>query len=175
MEKRLLIALVLAAIVIIVSQKIFPSLPTPSKLGVDTLSSVASTYDSVLSLQEPDSGKSARTSRLQVELNPAKTNDTTQILGKTLTIVTSKATYHFTSIGAVPSDVVLNDYHVMPRASNQKVTLGRPHTPLLSYALLKGKDTIDLSRTKFAVDSTGISVKQTLVFNANVQKTHVTI
>jgi YidC/Oxa1 family membrane protein insertase len=174
MEKRLLIALALAAIVIVVSQKLFPSVPTLSKPGTDTSSTIAVT-DSDHSSHLPDSSSTSVSGITPGQLSGSRT-DTAETRSETLSVVTPKATYHFTSVGAAPLDVVLNDYHVMPKASNQKVTLGRPHLPLLTYALLiKGKDTLQLSKTRFSVDSTPVSGNPSIAFSTDIQRTHVNI
>ena len=174
MEKRLLIALALAAIVIIVSQKIFPSAPTPLKFGADSSTSVVAN-DSNHNLHLSDSTAVNGASVIVRQSNESRTVDSVAARAETLAVVTPKATYHFTSFGAAPLDVVLNDYHVMPKASNQKVTLGRPHTSLLTYALLRGRDTLQLSRTRFSIDSTPVSGKPAIAFKADIQNMHVNI
>ena len=174
MEKRLLIALALAAIVIIVSQKIFPSAPAPLNLATDSTRTVVGN-DSQHSSRLPESSTVSSSSALSTQATKSNTVDSIEAKSETLTVATPKATYHFTSFGAAPLDVVLNDYHVMPKAGNQKVNLGRPHTPLLTYALLKGKDTLQLSRIKFSADTTPVSGKSAITFDADVQSTHVNI
>ena len=174
MEKRLLIALALAAIVIIVSQKIFPSVPAPSNLAMDSLGTVV-TNDSEHNSSFFDSTVASGSNTPSTQLTRSRMVDTAESRSETLTVVMPKATYHFTSVGAAPLDVVLNDYHVMPKASNQKVNLGRPHIPLLTYALLKGKDTLQLSRMTFSTDSTPVSGKPAIAFSADVQSTRVKI
>jgi len=173
MEKRLLIALALAAIVIVLSQKLFPTPPIPLKLPIDTTVAAVAI----------DSGKShipdLKTSSgigtvpgLQGDLSRV---DSPGVKAETLSIVTPKAVYHFTSLGAAPLNVVLNNYHVMPKASNRNVTLGRPRVPLLSYALLKGKDTLQLNVLKFSVDTSAALVKPGIAFSADIENTHVAI
>ena len=74
------------------------------------------------------------------------------------------------------SNVVLNDYHMMPKASKRNVILGRAHVPLLSYALLTGKDTLAASiKLKFAVDSATPRQSPGITFNTDAQGAHVTI
>jgi YidC/Oxa1 family membrane protein insertase len=93
----------------------------------------------------------------------------------TIPVVTPKATYHFTSLGAAPLDVVLADYHKLPKATNEKVVLGRPHVPLLSYALVVERDTLQLERVKFTVDSSATSVNPGITFKTDIQNTHIVI
>ena len=170
MEKRLLIALALAAVVILVSQKLFPSPRAPIKTITDSIA-VATNVDSTVH-------RSVDSTASDVATRPTATAtriDTTAVKIDTLSVVTPKATYHFTSLGAAPLNVVLSDYHVLPKGTNKNVVIGRSHVPLLSYALLKGRDTLHLDQVKFTVDSTAATAKPGITFSADVQSTHVVI
>lgn len=173
MEKRLLIALGLAAIVIIVSQKLFPAPPAPVKPASDS-TMVSTIVDSTHSTRVTDTSAISRRDSVGQASALGKTQFV-EAKSETLSVVTPKAIYHFTPLGAVPLNVVLNDYHVMPKANNQNVTLGRAHAPLVSYALLKGRDTLRLDRVEFKVDSSAASANPGIAFSADVQGAHVTI
>jgi YidC/Oxa1 family membrane protein insertase len=170
MEKRLLIALALAAVVILVSQKLFPSPLAPIKATADSIA-VPTTADS----SAHRGADSAIASTAARPVAAATGVDSTARKVDTLSVVTPKATYHFTSLGAAPLDVVLNDYHVLPKGANKNVVIGRPHVPLLSYALLKGRDTLHLDQVKFTVDSAATTAKSGIAFSADVQNTQVRI
>jgi YidC/Oxa1 family membrane protein insertase len=170
MEKRLLIALALAAVVIIVSQKLFPSPSVPSKARVDSTAVVAGVDSNIHSNIDTAPSRAVST---PIATTPAV--DTTAVKVDTFNVVTTKATYHFSSLGAVPLDVVLNDYDILPKRIKKKVIIGRPHVPLLSYALLKGRDTLHLDQVKFSVDSTAATNTRGITFAADVQNTHVVI
>jgi YidC/Oxa1 family membrane protein insertase len=174
MEKRLLIALALAAIVILVSQKLFPPPVVPIRQATDT-SAIPVANDSIAGVRVSDSAKVALPVLAAGKPSDVRGVDTTVVKADTLSIVTPKVTYHFSSVGAAPFDVLLNDYHVMPKASNRNVNLGRPHVPLMSYALLKGRDTLQLAKVKFSVDSAALVGKTGLAFSADVQGAHVSI
>lgn len=175
MEKRLLIALALAAIVIVVSQKLFPSVAAPAKLAADSTTLMSAT----------DSASNAsRTTKLTTfsagnatlpRLPDAGKVDILEAGADTLSVVTPKATYHFSSLGAALLNVMLDDYHVMPKARNQNVILGRSRVPLLSYALLVGRDTLQLNTFKFSVDSSAPLVKQGIIFSADVENMRVVV
>jgi YidC/Oxa1 family membrane protein insertase len=171
MEKRLLIALALAAIVIIVSQKLFPAPATPPKLTTDS-TSVVVRGDSTVTTGSVKVSTSRSTSQ--------QPGDTSQLIGQpagfdTIPVVTPKATYHFTSLGAAPLDVVLHDYQVLPKGTNRNVVLGRPHVPLVSYAVVSGRDTLRLDQVRFTVDSSGVGANPGITFNADVRNAHVVI
>ncbi len=174
MEKRLLIALALAAIVILVSQKLFPSPVVPIRQATDT-STISVANDSIMGARVSDSAKATQPVLLAGKPSNARDVDTTAVKTDTLGVITPKVTYHFSSIGAAPFDVLLNDYHVMPKASDRNVNLGRAHVPLLSYALLKGRDTLQLAKIKFFVDPTALAGKSGIAFGTDVQGTHVSI
>lgn len=172
MEKRLLLALVLAAIVIVVSQKLFPTPATPRHATVDT--TVASRADSENRSAHVDSAPT-------IAIKDSASRDTSTLsehgtapTGDTLTVVTPKATYRFASLGAAPLDVVLNDYHILPR-STRKVILGRPGIRLLSYELVSDRDTIHLDRVKFEVDSSNLAGKTGIGFTAEVNKARISL
>ncbi|MEP7064826.1 MAG: membrane protein insertase YidC [Gemmatimonadota bacterium] len=172
MEKRLLIALALAAIVILISQKLFPTPHVPAKTMGDS-TRVANSEDSSRAPARPSMDSLTpgipQTSPLGAPtVNASSTVDT-------IPITTPKATYHFTSLGAAPLDAVLTDYHRLPKGSNKNVILGRPRVPLLSYALVSGRDTIQLDRVKFNVDSSANRKNPGITFTTDVANVHVVI
>src|SRR5256885_2045571 len=172
MEKRLLIALALAAVVILLSQKLFPAPAAPTKRAGDTTAVIAGS-DSTRSIRTShDSTAVPEGSKTSEQIITAGTGHTSV---DTISLSTPKATYHFTSIGAVPLDVVLSDYHKLPKGSSGNVIIGRPHIPLFSYALVNGRDTLQLNRVKFTVDSSATASKQGINFKADVQNTHIAI
>ena len=181
MEKRLLIALALAAIVIFISQKLFPAPPAPPKARTDsarvtaardtasTSSEVATAAsDSVKQNASIDSG------HIRVGLTPTAA-PSAAIPFDTIRIVTPKATYRFSSVGAAPLDVILADYHKLPKTSGQNVILGRPRVPLLSYALVTGGDTLQLDRTKFDVDTSAAAHNPGITFKTDVRNVRISI
>ena len=180
MEKRLLIALALAALVIIISQKLFPAPPTPKSLGRDSIAAARDTSGRRQDTTSPS--PNSISSRDSVVISTGVHRDSTKVQPvvnpmaiDSIPIVTPKATYHFTSVGAVPLNVILTDYHKLPKGSNQNVVLGRPHVPLLSYALLTGRDTVRLDRTRFEIDSSITRSKPGITFSTDVQNIHVVI
>ena len=178
MEKRLLLALALAAIVILISQKLFPAPAAPKRLAGDSTTVVRDTSqvqrDTDTAVVSNDSARaSATNSKDAVHREEATASSMSAI--DTIPVATPKAIYHFTSVGAAPLNVVLADYHKLPKGSKQNVVLGRPHVPLLSYVLVTGKDTLQLDQTKFHVDSSTVSNTRAITFNADIQSTHVVI
>lgn len=180
MEKRLLIALALAALVIIISQKLFPAPPAPKSLSADS-NAVSHDTTSVAQntkkpAQEVISSRDSAISATGVHSDSTGSQpDASMAVIDSIPIVTPKATYHFTTMGAAPLNVILVDYHKLPKGSRQNVVLGRPHVPLLSYALLTGRDTLRLDRTKFEIDSSNVGGNPGITFRTDVQNAHVVI
>jgi YidC/Oxa1 family membrane protein insertase len=180
MEKRLLIALALAALVIIISQKLFPA-PTPPKIpGVDTIASARDTtkreQNTITVSQDSIHSRDSVPTTASIRSDSARFHSTVgAAVIDSIPIVTPKAIYHFTSVGAVPLDVTLTDYHKLPKGLNENVVLGRPHVPLLSYSLLVGRDTLRLDRVKFDVDSSSSGGHPGITFRTDLQDTRVVI
>src|SRR5689334_18771251 len=170
MEKRLLIALGLAALVILLSQRLFPGPPTPAKPGVDTATTHSVNGDSVRSSQATESVAASTPALKQSDGNSGR-----DLPHDTISLVTPRATYHFTAVGAAPLDVVLSDYHKLPKRLEQNVVLGRPRIPLLSYAIVNSRDTLYFDRINFRVDSSRIGGSSGITFKADTQNLHVTV
>ena len=179
MEKRLLIAVALAAIVLFISQKLFPGPPTPQRTPGNDSAIVRDTARNPSdsngiatrigdSTRERPAVESGRSERQSVPSSTPAAIDT-------ISVVTPKATYRFSSSGAAPLDVILADYHKLPKTSKQNVILGRPRVPLLSYELVTGRDTIQLDRIKFNIDSSNTGNAHGISFKADVQNVHLGI
>ena len=182
MEKRLLIALALAAVVILISQKLFPSPAAPVKppagnatAARDTGGNTSAGTGDTASARSVTIDSVARSPAVESQTAGHQPTTVPTLPVDTISIVTSKAKYQFSSVGAVPLAVALADYHKLPKGSKQNVVLGRPHTPLLSYELVSGQDTLQLDQIKFAVDSSRSSTNPGITFKADVQNVQVTI
>jgi YidC/Oxa1 family membrane protein insertase len=69
-------------------------------------------------------------------------------------VSTRKAVYTFSSVGAVPVQVVLRDYRALNRDSGA-VRLVRDSVPLVAFRLVAGRDTVPLSRVPFTSQLAG--------------------
>ena len=179
MEKRLLIALVLAAIVILISQKLFPGPPAPQKAPGSRNAAVRDTVQGVkdsagIATRISDSTRDHPAVENGRSETPSLASSTPAILD-TISLVTPKATYRFGSVGAAPLDVILADYHKLPKTSKQNVILGRPRVPLVSYELVTGKDTIPLDRIKFNIDTSNVGSARGITFSADAQNIRLRI
>src|ERR1019366_3192864 len=161
MDKRLLIALLLTAIVIAVTPILFP---TPRKIpsstssvpavtsGVPTNSPASQTVSSPVSasaltatsVQQP-------VTRVQSRMDSAATTEAAiTVPEQILPITTPRATYRFSSIGAGIVSATMNGYKNLATKKGD-VELKLSGRPLLSLALVANRDTINLDRTAFQV------------------------
>src|SRR5678815_380220 len=148
MDKRLLIALLLTAIIVAVTPVLFP---TPKRTP---------TTASVSSQRVSDSAVSAKPVQAVNETAPARVGmvtDSTSVApvsqsaqGRVVTIDTERASYQFATLGAAPVSVLMKNYRNLS-PTNGQVVLKVPGQELLTYALVTGRDTVRLRNTDFQV------------------------
>jgi YidC/Oxa1 family membrane protein insertase len=181
MDKRFFLFLILAAIVLIVTPKLFPPArraPGSTPASVDSLhrapaetSTAAAPTVSAPSASAPAPTPAAPDTLASL---PAATGDT-------VSFSTPKAVYRFSTIGAAPIAVTLPGYKALS-THDGNVELVRPGLPLLKYQILRGQaggggDTLHLDRVPFTVDSSqaGAGSAPMLTFRADVQGLRVAI
>lgn len=155
MDKRFIIFVILAALILVVTPRIFPPAKRAAPVGTaaDTTNGAAvaesttarapDTTPAVVSQAPPPPVKSESTATAAV---PQGRPDT-------VTVATPKAVYRFSTVGAAPIGIQLNDYKALSGGKGP-VELAREGTPLISYQLLRAPgDTIQLDQQAFAVDS----------------------
>jgi YidC/Oxa1 family membrane protein insertase len=152
MDKRFFLALVLTAIVIVVTPLLFP---TASRRPAAAVAA-----DSVSRRNGPatDTGVSpapAATSPPTVQPianSVAATPNSRSAAVETTTVQAQRSTYAFSSHGAAPVSVVLDSYPSRrPPVGARKVELVRPTTPLARYRLALGADTVALDAVPLRV------------------------
>ncbi len=149
MDKRFFLALVLTAIVIVVTPLLFPKATrsTPSSVSMDTSRARATVIrrDSAVMRPAPSPVLAGRDSSSQTP-GPAPV--------ETTTVRTGRSTYAFSSRGASPISVVLDSYPSRrPPAGAHKVELVSPRGVLARYRLAIGADTVALDTVALRVDS----------------------
>jgi len=170
MDKRFFLALFLSLVVIAISQLLFP--PQKSKPGARQTaadSTVAGRATEAASSTQPGAQTALPTPLAAVDTNaPRGAAILPSVAAETTSVVTPKATYHFSNVGATPVSVVITDYRNRS-TSNGLVDLGRPGSPLLGYRLITPSDTIELSRVPFTLKK-GVNAKgeQSLSYSAVV-------
>ena len=154
MDKRFIIFVILAALVLVVTPRIFPPAKraAPAGTAADTARSAAAVES--ITARVPDTTPATVSaaapppvaSESTVAAVPAPAADT-------VTVATPKAVYRFSTVGAAPIGIQLNDYKALSE-HNGPVELAREDTPLLSYELVRAPgDTIHLDQQAFTIDS----------------------
>jgi YidC/Oxa1 family membrane protein insertase len=155
MDKRFIIFVILAALVLVVTPRIFPPAKRAAPAGTaadtarraaaveSTTANVPDTTPAAVSQAAPP--PAAADSSIAPAVPPATPD--------TITVATQKAVYRFSTVGAAPIGIQLDDYKALSDHDGP-VQLAREGTPLISYELLRAPgDTIQLDRQAFTMDS----------------------
>src|SRR3979411_1304587 len=153
MDKRFFLALCRWLVVIAISQLLFPpSKPVSSGRtapGKDSASSQSSTASSTKPAATQASAIAAPTNLGErATAGTAAGAAPSQVGAETTTIVTPKAIYKFSNVGAAPISIVIRDYKNRS-ASGGLVDLGIPGAPPVRYRLITPVDTADLAQIPF--------------------------
>ena len=156
MDKRTLLALVLMAIVIVVTPMLFrkPPVPRPDSTVVAP-APISSAANASQATPRPATVESAqpmpRSAPSPVQSVPADS----------AILATPRAKYTIVSPGAVPSAVHINGYADLRPGRRDSMVVAQHAGPLLRYRLVLGTDTVDLSRVAFTVQSSASTVTLT--------------
>lgn len=157
MDKRFFLALFLSLVVIAISQLLFP--PVKPKPGTSASSDSTSVEGRAVSstpstlATSPIAGSTQTIEPKAVSTIAPVADTTDRAATETTTVVTPKAIYKFSNLGAVPVSIVMRDY-VNRSSSGGLVDLAAEGPPLLGYRLVTPTDTADLSRVPFALSRT---------------------
>ncbi|CAN5518119.1 membrane protein insertase YidC [soil metagenome] len=163
MNNRFLLALVLTAIVIVVTPMLFPNaLKRPPAVLSDSLTRRVDTAllaPSPMVVPQPPPA-------IANSIVPAVTSGA--IVPETTTVHAAGATYTLSNIGAAPTSLMLDNYpsHRKDVAPGRVQLLSRKY-PLTSYKLALGKDTIRLDTIAFRTQKDPVGA-QTVTFLGNV-------
>jgi YidC/Oxa1 family membrane protein insertase len=172
MDKRLSIALLLTAIVVAVTPILFP---TP-KRAPQPASASGVKKDSALAVSAPVPNQSAPSAVASVVDTTADVAPVTT-RAEVTTVETTRSTYRFSNLGAVPISVVMKEYRSLsPSVKGQPVDLHVAGQSLLRYSLVIQHDTIPLSGTSFQLSrSAGADSSTLLTYRAVVSGIPVAI
>lgn len=147
MDKRFLLALVLTAIVIVVTPLLFPGATKapPSQQKADTTSGAARTDSHLV-----PSARSAPTAAPRTTGDSTASTRNTTAAAETTMVSTTRSSYAFTSRGATAVSVVLDSYPSRrPGTAKRPVELVPPRASLWRYRLALGSDTVALDTVSF--------------------------
>lgn len=147
MERRVVLAIVLAVAVLFITPRLFPPAP---RLTAPTPRPAAT----VQATPNPEAGPVER------PVEPIKPVDSTVAQVDSVSITSAQGSYRFLSLGAQLESVELPEFKALNRPGGS-VRLDSPWDPLLSYSVVSPNDTISLQQTAFAgtVDASGRSVE----------------
>ncbi len=173
MDRRFLLALALSAIVIVLTESLFPTaMPGRGPHGADSAAvaaAVAAGDKSATAVPAPITPGPSSTASLPISpqaappaplpASPASANSPASLAvapvsAETLTVTTPRTRVSFSNVGAVPVTVTMRDYRSTVRteadtAARPEVRLARPGESLLRYHIIMGRDTLALDRVAF--------------------------
>jgi YidC/Oxa1 family membrane protein insertase len=154
MDKRTIFALVLMALVIVVTPRFFSS---PRGPATQTADSIAATT-APTATPTTSASQSPQGAPKVIEQQPAAPTTPTPALGTvdSSSVVTPQARISVVSPGAVPVTVRLVGYrNLRPDRRDTGAVLAQPHGALLHYRLASGSDTVALDSVRFSIEQVG--------------------
>lgn len=152
MDKRFFLALILTALVIVVTPMLFPTPPRP--LSPDSLATISPSAGTPPAGQVTGADAPPADTALSIDL--IQNADTAPTPAETTTVVTEHAIYRLSSRGAVPVSAEMQKYQELSRQGTRilkggPVELAPEGEPLLGYRIISPSDTISLDDVVFAV------------------------
>ena len=174
MDKRLLIALLLTAIVVAVTPIIFPTprRAAPLATSVQAQKNASSSAGNIQSVP----GQIASSAVVPVpDSIPSGGGAPFTVAPQITTISTARSTYQFTNMGAAPAGVSFDEYRNLSPVGGA-VNLRSATQPLLRYSLVFNRDTIALAKIPFQLKSSGNTRSDKIVtYQATVNGIRITI
>src|SRR6185295_14659055 len=173
MDKRLLTALLLTAIVVAVTPVLYH---TPKRTPAAASASSKRLADSVASAKSAQTAGEIAPQRVGSLADSAVVTPVSQSnQGKTVTVNTERASYQFSTLGAAPVSIAMKEYRNLSPVQGQ-VDLKVPGQNLLGYSLVTGRDTLRLRDTDFQVSqSSGPSGETAVTFRGIANGIGITI
>lgn len=172
MNKRLLLAVLLAAGVIVITPLLFPSPKVPNKgVARDTVNQARVDNKGVAapagtSTTGPVVANPMVTAAGSVAFDSiALDSSVAPVRPETTVVNTSKSVYKLSNVGAAPLSVVMSGYENRARKDGSKVDIGVSSKPLVSYHLVFPQDTVSLNSVAFATQRSG----DVLTYTADVR------
>ena len=153
MEKRLFLAMILTALVLVVVPRFFTRPPAPpGRIAADTGQAAASAaVDTAQQAAVPDSGRTVRATDTPIAPSLSV------VPPETTVVATPTTRYRFTNEGAKLVGSELTQYRALTRRGGA-VELSRPGEALLRYRLAFSRDTISLDHVAFRTERTDDSL-----------------
>ncbi|GAC1648448.1 MAG: membrane protein insertase YidC [Gemmatimonadaceae bacterium] len=180
MDRRLLLALLLTALVVVGTNLLFPS-PRSNRSGAredsTTVAHAPGPHAAGTAPTASPVGETALPGATAPGMAPGGTTSGTAVgpamlagsPAETTVVTTRVARYAFSSIGATPLSTTLISYRDNGGRGKDPVDLIRPGDQLMRYQLISGRDTLRLDTTPFQLTrTTAPSGGQTLTYGATI-------
>jgi YidC/Oxa1 family membrane protein insertase len=175
MDKRLFIALLLTALVVVLTPIVFPT-PRPPRTIADTSRAIGP-GDSLGPMrgtgpqtrQQPAVRDQPSVPAIDAaQRAPADTGRVVMpVAAETIVVRAGGSTYRFINPGAVPVSVILDEFRSLRPGGRGSVDLVRPGDQLLRYRLVSGADTILLDTIPMRVSTrTGVRGEQVVTYTS---------
>ncbi len=180
--RRLALAVVLMAAVILITPLIFPTAPVVSTNGVVPVDSAAAAMSGAASINDdltPSAAPSQATGAAGVmagaptTIMPTPDSLLPQVARiDTSEVATALAIYRVSSLGAALVSAEMQNYRALEsggRKTDQPVELAQPGDRLLAWRMVfPGGDTVNLTRTPFALEQSMVEGRTQLRYTAQV-------
>jgi YidC/Oxa1 family membrane protein insertase len=178
MDRKVFLALVLSAAVVVVFQLLFPPPKPPARpVGADSAaligapgtgtSAPAATATGTLPGAMPATPATAGA----IAATPDSAGAPARVAAETTTVVTGKVRYRVSSLGARPVGAELRDYVAMGpngKRTTRPVEMMRPGDAIVGYRLVIPGDTIELAQVPFALTRSGTDASPRLEYRATL-------
>ncbi len=166
MDKRTILALVLMALVLVVTPMLFPSSRRTTPATVDSSSARAAERSTAPAPVAPANTTAAAPTAANPAADTSSRSRRTATVppiasgpAESTTVITPREQLVLVNPGAVPVAARLTGYrNLRPDRRDTGAILAQPRGPLLHYRLVTGPDTVSLDSVRFAVQQTGASV-----------------
>ena len=147
MDRRTVLALVLVALVILLTPRLFP--PAPRELPTTDSSRVVDSIGVVDSLRQPNDNTPPAIGGVPIAA-ARQDSAVIRVPAETLHVADSNAAFTFLNVGGALQRVELRPYRALNGADGAVQLDGRG-APLISFKGIVGRDTIDFASTNFRV------------------------
>ncbi len=152
MDKRFFLALLLTGVVLVVTPMIFQSPPPAAVTSTVPVPGAPATSGAVVPAPAPSSV--VGTSVIAPARPAATVAGPVAAPAETISVRAGNSAYSLSTIGAVPTAVVLSDHRAFTGARGD-VSLHNPTGALLGFRIVAGADTIALDRMSFVASTRG--------------------
>ena len=169
MDRRFLLAIVLTIGVIVLSNYLFPPARSVTRAAGADSTTASAAAPSGGAARAPAVTPPAASQAVSPAIRGGVATSGASVRAESVTVRTARASMVFTSLGAAPLAVTLDDYKRLGgrRGAPELATIRAPGAPLLQYAVLSAGDTVRFDLVSFTVRRSNEGGRQTLDFRGS--------